>query len=84
MLKLSIRAAETSQRLMGVIKNPITQHLPLGCKKYSTSLKSSNLINIRDFVPKNDENIVIVIGGISHGKVIIFFINFRNKIMSLF
>lgn len=71
-MKLSIRALETSQRLMHVIKNPITQHLPLGCKKYSTSLKSPNLTIVKDIVPKNNESIVIVVGGISHGKVNFF------------
>lgn len=69
--KLCIRASEGSQRLLRVIKNPVTQHLPIGCKKYLTSFNCENLIPIKDIIPPKDtlESIVIVVGGISHGKV---------------
>jgi rRNA small subunit pseudouridine methyltransferase Nep1 len=31
--KLSIRSANGSEKLMKVIKNPVTDHLPVGCRK---------------------------------------------------
>jgi rRNA small subunit pseudouridine methyltransferase Nep1 len=53
--KLSIRSQDTVQggiKLLKVIKNPITEHFPVGCKKISTSfgVTSTHLVNIRDYV----------------------------------
>ncbi len=31
--KFSIKASDSSAKLLKVIKNPITDHLPVGCKK---------------------------------------------------
>ena len=31
--KFSVKASDTSMKLMKVIKNPVTDHLPVGCKK---------------------------------------------------
>lgn len=69
--KLCIRADNGSQRLLRIIKNPIIQYLPLGCKKYLSSFNCDNLIPIREIIPEKDSNqsIVIVVGGISCGKV---------------
>ena len=53
---------------MKVIKNPITDHLPVGCKKLGTSFQSKTLVSPKDLVPEN-EPIVIVIGAMAHGKV---------------
>uniref|UniRef100_A0A1B0BDI6 18S rRNA (pseudouridine-N1)-methyltransferase n=1 Tax=Glossina palpalis gambiensis TaxID=67801 RepID=A0A1B0BDI6_9MUSC len=77
--KFSIRANDTSTKLMKVIKNPITDHLPVGCKKYAMSFSGKLLTNIRDLVPKSksdlvhcqaeeeDEPIVLVVGAFAHG-----------------
>uniref|UniRef100_A0A672PJ95 EMG1 N1-specific pseudouridine methyltransferase n=1 Tax=Sinocyclocheilus grahami TaxID=75366 RepID=A0A672PJ95_SINGR len=35
--KLSVRAADGPQRLLRLIKNPVLDHLPPGCPRYSTS-----------------------------------------------
>ena len=32
--KLSIHASNGPQKLLKVVKNPVTQYLPTGCKKY--------------------------------------------------
>ena len=32
--KLSIHASNGPQKLLKVIKNPVTQYMPTGCKKY--------------------------------------------------
>ncbi|CAF3487898.1 unnamed protein product [Adineta steineri] len=76
--KLSIRSQDTVQggiKLLKVIKNPITDHFPVGCKKISTSfsLTSSNLVNIRDYVQNQcddiDQPVVFVIGAMAKGSV---------------
>uniref|UniRef100_A0A5S6QRW5 Large ribosomal subunit protein eL6 n=1 Tax=Trichuris muris TaxID=70415 RepID=A0A5S6QRW5_TRIMR len=66
--KRSIQAAETSQTLMKIIKNPIEQYLPVGSKKYSTSSQAPNLTGIRQFVPEN-QSAVIVVGAVAHGQI---------------
>ncbi|KAI3413448.1 hypothetical protein GPALN_010941 [Globodera pallida] len=69
--KRQIRAEESSQKLLSVVKNPVTDHLPLGCRKYLTSLNCLNLVSsMADVVrPDADEPVVIVVGGIAHGKI---------------
>ena len=42
--KLKIRSAEGNQTLMKVIKNPITNHLPIGARRIGISLDASDLI----------------------------------------
>lgn len=67
---MSVRAADTTIKLMKVIKNPITDHVPVGCKKYVMSLTGTLLKNPRELVPKNDdEPIALVIGAFAHGNV---------------
>lgn len=69
--KLNIRAEGSPQRLLSVIKNPVGQHLPVGCRKYLTSVNCTNLVtNMAELVPpERDEPVVMVVGGISHGKI---------------
>ncbi|XP_037933606.1 ribosomal RNA small subunit methyltransferase NEP1 [Teleopsis dalmanni] len=64
--KFAVRANNTSTKLMKVVKNPITDHLPVGCKKYAMSFSGELIKNCRDLVP-NNEPIVLVIGGFAHG-----------------
>jgi rRNA small subunit pseudouridine methyltransferase Nep1 len=69
--KLSIRASDTSQKLLKIIKNPITDHLPVGCPKYLSSFHTDNLVHVNDFAKKHSENepIVVVIGAMAKGSV---------------
>jgi len=67
--KLSIRSANGPQKLLKVIKNPITSHLPVGCKKIGTTFQSKNLIHPRELVPSDESPIAIVIGAMAHGSV---------------
>lgn len=68
--KMSVRAADTTMKLMKVIKNPITDHLPVGCKKYVMSFTGTLAESPRDLVPKeDDEPITLVIGAFAHGNV---------------
>ncbi|XP_074601839.1 ribosomal RNA small subunit methyltransferase NEP1 [Brevipalpus obovatus] len=67
--KLHIRAASGSERLLKVIKNPITSHLPVGCRKVGTSFQSKNLIKCSELVPDDKKPFVVVIGAMAHGQV---------------
>lgn len=66
--KLSIHAANGPIKLMKVIKNPVEDHFPVGCRKYVTSYKAKRCVNPRELVP-SDEPVVIVVGSMAHGKV---------------
>lgn len=69
--KLSIRAADTSQKLLKVIKNPVTDHLPVGCRKYCTSFHAEKIVSAREFTDTHptDEPVVVVIGAMAKGSV---------------
>ncbi|KAM3913490.1 ribosomal RNA small subunit methyltransferase NEP1 [Leptodactylus fuscus] len=66
--KLSVRAADGPQKLLKVIKNPITDHLPAGCLKVATSFQGQCVPCVRDLVP-SVEPMMIVIGAFAHGSV---------------
>ena len=67
--KLSIKASNTSEKLLRVIKNPISSHLPVGCKKIGTSFKSTKLLSPKELVPEDNSPIAIVVGSMAHGQV---------------
>jgi rRNA small subunit pseudouridine methyltransferase Nep1 len=75
--KMSIRAADTGdgksggQKLLKVIKNPVTDHLPVGCPKYLASFHSESVVNVSEFADKHpsDQPIVVVIGAMAKGSV---------------
>eukprot|EP00795_Rhopilema_esculentum_P015310 gene15311-6527_t len=66
--KLSIQASDGKQKLLKVIKNPITDHLPVGCKKIVMSYNAEKCAHPRDYVPADDP-VVFVIGAMAHGSV---------------
>uniref|UniRef100_A0A0N5A1C8 18S rRNA (pseudouridine-N1)-methyltransferase n=1 Tax=Parastrongyloides trichosuri TaxID=131310 RepID=A0A0N5A1C8_PARTI len=68
--KLQIRSSDEKTRLLRVIKNPVNDHLPIGCSKILMSVKASECIRPSQ-IPKDNlnDNYVIVIGGISKGKI---------------
>lgn len=70
--KFSVRAEKTSIKLLKVIKNPITDHLPVGCRKIGTSFSSDKTTHPSKLVPENDP-IVFVVGAMAHGHVSQFF-----------
>lgn len=67
--KFSIRASDSTMKLMKVIKNPIESHLPVGCRKIVMSYSSKKVENCRELVPKEDEPIALVVGAFAHGNV---------------
>ncbi|EGG15605.1 putative ribosome biogenesis protein [Cavenderia fasciculata] len=50
--KLSIRATNGPEKLFKVIKNPITDHLPPGCKIFLTSFSASKCVDLFDWCPQ--------------------------------
>ncbi|XP_014664249.1 PREDICTED: ribosomal RNA small subunit methyltransferase NEP1-like [Priapulus caudatus] len=66
--KLSIHAADGPQKLLKVIKNPVTQHLPTGVKKICLTYSTDRCVQPRELAP-SDKPVVLVIGAMAHGKV---------------
>ena len=69
--KLSIRGSDTSQKLLKVIKNPITDHLPVGCAKYYTSFHTDTVMRVDEFamIQPDDKPIVVCIGAMAKGSI---------------
>ena len=69
--KLKVRASGGNQPLMKVIQNPISSHLPSGCRKIGASYCANKLVDLQQYVPTlpSDAPIVFVIGGIAHGDI---------------
>lgn len=68
--KLSIRASDGPQRLLRVIRNPVTDHLPVGCRKIGLSHDSQRALRgpeLAAMVPQN-EPVVFVVGAMAHGE----------------
>ncbi|XP_073703628.1 ribosomal RNA small subunit methyltransferase NEP1 [Garra rufa] len=66
--KMSVRAADGPHRLLRLIKNPVSDHLPPGCIRFSTSFKAGEAVCPRTIVPKNG-SAAVVIGAFAHGTV---------------
>jgi len=69
--KLSIRATNGPDKLLKVIKNPVTDHFPTGCRKIGLTYKATKLVNINEYVASlpTDQPIVFVCGAFAHGKI---------------
>ncbi|RZF46970.1 hypothetical protein LSTR_LSTR014634 [Laodelphax striatellus] len=66
--KFNVRSSDGPMKLLKVIKNPITDHLPPGCKKIGTSFSSNKVVHPKTIVPDN-EPLVVVVGAMAHGQV---------------
>ena len=67
--KFSIKASDSSIKLLKVIKNPIEDHLPVGCKKVCLSFSADGASKASDLVPESEEPICLVIGAIAKGAI---------------
>ncbi|KAK6942183.1 Ribosomal biogenesis, methyltransferase, EMG1/NEP1 [Dillenia turbinata] len=69
--KLSITASGKREKLLRVIKNPVTQYFPINSRKIGLSYSSEKLVNMQDYVKAvgDDVNLVFVVGAMAHGKV---------------
>ena len=68
--KFSIKASDSSVKLMKVIKNPVTDHLPVGCKKVLMSYGADKVQKASELVPEDlDEPLCVIIGAIAKGHI---------------
>ncbi|XP_062223491.1 uncharacterized protein LOC133922265 [Phragmites australis] len=69
--KLSITAVGKREKLLNVIKNPVTRYLPVGARKIGLSYSAEKSVNLFDYVAKSsiDETLVFVVGAMAHGKI---------------
>ncbi|KAM7421041.1 hypothetical protein PAMA_015295 [Pampus argenteus] len=65
--KLSVRAADGPQKLLRMIKNPVSDHLPPGCPRICTSFSAGEAVCPRSLVPEGPA--AVVIGAFAHGAV---------------
>ena len=74
---MKIRSTSGDESLMKVIKNPITDHLPIGAHIFGTSV-TGTLVDSIDFVAvlsettdknTNTDSFVFVFGAIAHGHL---------------
>ena len=71
LFKLSIRASNGSHKLLNVVKNPITDHLPPNCHITLMSV-TGRLVHLPEYIPalpQNGSPAVFVAGAMAHGKV---------------
>ncbi|KAJ1372687.1 hypothetical protein KIN20_034900 [Parelaphostrongylus tenuis] len=69
--KLVVRAADSSQKLLTVVKNPVSNYLPVGCRKILMTFNTEELILPNKLVRAEEEApLVVAIGGIAKGKII--------------
>ena len=67
--KLSIRAVGSTEKLLNVIRNPITDHLPVQCVRVAMSSESET-VRLSDWIrtlPK-DQSVVFFVGAMAHGE----------------
>lgn len=66
--RLSIRSTNSQEKLLRVIPNPITDHLPPNCRKVTLSFDSS-LVRVRDYIDSLDakESVCVFVGAMAKG-----------------
>ncbi|CAN0839623.1 Ribosomal RNA small subunit methyltransferase NEP1 [Linum grandiflorum] len=69
--KLSISAVGKREKLLRVIKNPVTQYLPVRSRKIGFSYSSDKLVQMSKYVETvgDDDDLVFVVGAMAHGKI---------------
>ncbi|XP_042500772.1 ribosomal RNA small subunit methyltransferase NEP1-like isoform X2 [Macadamia integrifolia] len=70
--KLTVNASGKREKLLRVVKNPVTRYLPLNSRKIGLSHSAERMVKIQDYVnnaTNNDVNLVFVVGAMAHGKI---------------
>lgn len=65
---LKIRAVNSSQTLLKVIKNPITDHVPVGTKYIALSSKAEKISTLDLAKNNNEQPTMFVIGMVAKGN----------------
>lgn len=66
--RLSIRSVNSQEKLLKVIPNPISDHLPPNCRKITLSFDAP-LVRVREYVEKlnEKESICVFVGAMAKG-----------------
>lgn len=69
--KLSISAVGKREKLMRVVKNPVSQYLPVNSRRIGFSHSSERLVDMNDYVAtvSDDTTLVFLVGAMAHGKI---------------
>ncbi|KAK8649231.1 hypothetical protein V6N13_129964 [Hibiscus sabdariffa] len=69
--KLNITAVGKREKLLRVIKNPVTNYFPVNSRKIGFSYSSEKLVKMSTYVDAvgDDVNLVFVVGAMAHGKI---------------
>ncbi|XP_076453235.1 ribosomal RNA small subunit methyltransferase NEP1-like [Babylonia areolata] len=65
--KFAIKGTD-NQKLLKVIKNPVTAHLPVVGKKIALSFNATEVVDPKTLIPA-DEPVTLIVGAMSHGSV---------------
>ncbi|GMM27374.1 18S rRNA pseudouridine methyltransferase [Martiniozyma asiatica (nom. inval.)] len=67
--KLSIRSVNSEEKLLKIIKNPITDHLPTKCRKVTLSY-DAKVVRTQDYIETlaEDESLCVFVGAMARGK----------------
>ncbi|KAK8594146.1 hypothetical protein V6N13_125955 [Hibiscus sabdariffa] len=69
--KLNITAVGKREKLLRVIKNPVTNYFPVNSRRIGFSYSSEKLVKMSKYVDAvgDDVNLVFVVGAMAHGKI---------------
>ncbi|BBM98177.1 rRNA small subunit pseudouridine methyltransferase Nep1 [Marchantia polymorpha subsp. ruderalis] len=69
--KLSIRATNGSDKLLRVVKQPVTRHLPVGARRVGMSFSAPKVVQLKDYVAAAGlkSTTIFVVGAMAHGKI---------------
>lgn len=86
--KMSIHASEGSrEKLLRVVKNPITRYFPAGCYKIGTSFSAEKVVRPSELPALvksgTSDSMVIVIGAMAHGSVVSTAGDFLDEVISI-
>ena len=67
--KLGVKSVGSSEKLLNVIRNPVTDHLPIKHIKLGLSAEGP-VVKLRDFVGTlpGDQSVVVYVGAMAHGE----------------
>ncbi|MCJ1375850.1 18S rRNA pseudouridine methyltransferase [Loxospora ochrophaea] len=67
--RLSIRSTNSQEKLLKVIRNPVTDHLPPNCRKVTLSFEAP-VVRVRDYIQDlgSKESICVFVGAMAKGK----------------
>ncbi|PKA53861.1 hypothetical protein AXF42_Ash011341 [Apostasia shenzhenica] len=69
--KQKITAVGKREKLLALIKNPVTNHLPVNSQKIGLSYSSDKVVLMHDYVAaaSDDVSLVFVVGAMAHGVI---------------